>query len=42
MRTTRPYSPESNGMAASLVKSFKRDRLYLADLRTADDALRAR
>jgi hypothetical protein len=33
-------SPESNGMAESLVKSLKRDYVYLADLWTADDVLR--
>ena len=40
MCTTPPYSPESNGMAESFVKSFKRDYVYLADLWTADAVLR--
>jgi putative transposase len=39
MCTTPPYSPESNCMAESFVKNFKRDYVYLADLWTAADVL---
>jgi transposase InsO family protein len=35
VRNTPAYSPESNGMAEAFVKSFKRDFVYLADVRDA-------
>ncbi|WP_338869482.1 integrase core domain-containing protein [Myxococcus stipitatus] len=37
--TTPAYSPESNGMAASFVKSFKRNYTYLARLDGAEVVL---
>lgn len=38
--TTPSYSPESNGMAKSFVKTIKRDYVYVSDLWTAESVLR--
>lgn len=37
--TTAPYSPESNGMAESFVKTMKRDYAYQTDLKSSADVL---
>jgi len=40
VRNTPSYSPESNGMAEAMVKTLKRDYVYLADLSDAETVLR--
>jgi transposase InsO family protein len=40
VRTTPAYSPESNGMAESFVKTLRRDYVYLSDLDDAETVMR--